>query len=732
MTTLQGTINRVIFSSPVNDFCVLLVDCISPVKKAFIVKGYMPEPKESVDVEASGEFILDKKYGKEFEASHLCACIPTSKSGLLSYLSSKVIKGIGPSLARQIVSKFGDMSYHVLEHEPERLLEVPGIGKKKLETIRESWKKNTEMRNLSLMLSKYDISPALIAKIYRKYKENAVNVITNNPYRLADEVNGIGFKKADDIARKMGIEKDSIHRLKAGLKYALQQASLDGHVYITRDSLIKYASGLLDVAGEEVSKALEESIIIKDVIQEDGREYLPYLYKQETGIARCVMSLLKEDNTAKKSYVNISDIEETLHVEYDETQKRAITLAMKKNIMILTGGPGTGKSTTVNGIVEAIKRSGVDEDDILLAAPTGRAAKRMEEVVGMPAATIHRILEYSPVSGAFNRNASAPLEGFALIVDEASMIDTSLMFHLLSAVPDWMKVILVGDVDQLPSVGPGNVLNDLIASGAIPTIKLTKIFRQAADSGIVNTAHKVNNGIVPVFNNYEDGQDLFKLERTSEKAGPTILYLVTQYIPERFGVSPKDVMVLTPMKKGPVGTAALNHMLQEVINPQGKGIDYYDIKFRIGDKVMQVRNDYDKEVFNGDLGIIENIIVDSDDEENMLAVRFESGRLVNYEFDELDELTLAYACTIHKSQGSEYPIVVMAMMNEHYVMLQKNLLYTGLTRAKKECFLVCNQKALEISVRNAEMKKRNTTLKERIRELAFIPAYTEEELCSAG
>lgn len=712
MVEMRGTVNRVIFRAPDTGYCILSTDMTMPRTGEYTVKGYMHNPKEGARIQASGDFVEDKKWGLEFNAGIITEFIPASEAGMLEYLMSKTVKGISSVLAGRIVKRFGKDTYDIFEKDPDRLLEVNGIGPAKLETIKASWNKNRQMRNLSLFLSPYGIPAPMIAKIYRQYGERSITTVRENPYKIADDIYGIGFRKADEIALKLGFEKNSPFRCMAGVRYILHGESSSGHIFLPQAELVEKSMRLLGTDAGTITDAIDGALSEGRLVREEGRVYLPYYHRQETEVAE-KLSWMISAGRRRTVTVDVGKIEKKLNVEYDGVQARGIQEAVNSPVMVLTGGPGTGKSTTLNGIMEALIDNGMDRNAIRLAAPTGRAAKRMEEVSGMTAVTIHRLLEYVPDFG-FRRDEDNPIDGDVLVVDEASMIDITLMNDLLSAVPVGMKLILVGDVDQLPSVGPGNVLRDIIASGTVPVVRLTKIFRQSVQSGIVRTAHMVNNGTAPVFNNHLPGQDMFMLHReTPEDTAKEIEHLVTDILPRHYNMKPQDIMVLAPMKKGSAGTENLNRILQDAVNPAKEEETRGDLKFRTGDKVMQVKNNYDKEIFNGDIGFVTDIITDDEDDDDHVIVRFQE-KYVRYDFDELDQLIHAYACTIHKSQGSEYPVVVMAVCNAHYVMLKRNLLYTGITRAKKACFIVGNREAVRTCVYRQDTGKRNTTLKERL------------------
>ena len=559
-----------------------------------------------------------------------------------------------------------------------------------------------------LFLQSHDVSTTHATKIYKTYGNESIQVVRENPYKLADDIWGIGFKTADTIAEKLGFAHDKHVRLRSGLLYTMNRLSEEGHCYATREQFLKTGTELLAVEEEKLSSSLEQMISQEDVVTEEEAIYLPPFYHSEVGTARRLFEIFSNPNGIQIETEGLAErIQKRTGMAYDDVQMQAILTAVQSKILILTGGPGTGKTTTTLGIMTAFREAGAS---ILLAAPTGRAAKRLAETTGMEAKTIHRLLEVKPPDG-YQRNAENPLEGDVLIVDECSMIDIMLMYNLLKAIPDTMTLIFVGDIDQLPSVGAGNVLRDMIDSECFPVVRLTRIFRQAQTSRIIMSAHRVNSGKMPDLSNGRNS-DFFFLERENpEDAAKTIVDLVRTRLPRSYRVPPGEIQVLTPMQRGVVGASNLNQALQEAVNPHADGLRRGGYLFRAKDKVMQIRNNYDKEVFNGDIGVIEKV----DLEDRTLTVNFDS-RFIEYDATELDELTLAYATTIHKAQGSEYPIVVIPILMSHYVMLQRNLIYTGITRAKRLLVIVGTKKALSMAVRNVTVNRRNTMLKERIQQ----------------
>ena len=657
-----------------------------------------------------GDWRVDPKYGQQFVAQSWTEVMPATLYGIEKYLGSGLVKGIGPAYARAIVSRFGLETIDVIENDIERLLEVPRLGKKRMEKIRESWEKQKDIKEVMVFLQGHGVSTAFAAKIYRKYEKESIAKVKENPYQLADDIWGIGFKTADGIASKMGYEKNDPRRCRSGILYTLNELAEEGHVYAEPEQLVEAAVKLLEAEEAPVRQALTTMMEAKDVIADNDVIYLPPFYHAENGSAKRLHSLLSDNSLFNSDVAAEPEAEygaKSGGIVYDEVQQAAIQKALDSKVMVLTGGPGTGKTTTTQGIIAAFKARHMS---ILLAAPTGRAAKRMTEATGMEAKTIHRLLEYSPMDG-YKRNEENPLEGDALIVDECSMIDILLFYNLMKAIPSNMRLILVGDIDQLPSVGAGNVLRDIIDSRQIPVVRLTRIFRQAQSSRIVMNAHAINAGQFPNIKNGLDTDFFFINQEDADEMVKLIIGLVRDRLPKKYGFPPKEIQVLTPMQRGTVGAGNLNIELQNALNPTGPSLARSGYTFRQGDKVMQIRNNYDKNVFNGDIGYI--TAVDTND--RTLTVTFDN-RLVEYDITELDEIVLAYAITIHKSQGSEFPVVVMPVTMKHFVMLQRNLIYTGITRAKKICVLVGTTKALAYAIRNQTVSKRNTKLKERLNE----------------
>ncbi len=731
MERLRCAVERITFRSDESGFTVLRCRAAG-FQDLITVVGVMPETHVGSILQLEGEWRLDAKYGRQFSVSAFEETMPATAYGIEKYLGSGLVKGIGPKFAHRIVQAFGPDTLDIIEETPERLLEVPGIGQVRVDRIRKSWAEQKEIRNIMLFLQSHDVSTGHATKIFKTYGADSIRVVKENPYRLADDIWGIGFRTADTIAQKLGFETTRPERLRSGIKYTLNRLAEEGHCFATEEQLLRAGEEMLEVETASLEAVLrgmaESNELITEEFSSDGglparAIYLPPYYHSEAGTAKRLQELLRGRPSAAVNPEGLeARVQRRTGIRYDEVQLRAIRTAADSKVLVLTGGPGTGKTTTTQGIIAAFQESGAR---ILLAAPTGRAAKRLSEATGMEAKTIHRLLEVKPPEG-YQRNAENPLEGDVLIVDECSMIDIMLMYSLLRAVPDSMTLILVGDVDQLPSVGAGNVLRDMIASECFPVIRLTRIFRQAQTSRIIMNAHRINAGEMPDLSNGRNtdfffidlekemkakGKDPSEASAVSEEAAGTVLELVGHRLPQHFRIQPRDIQVLTPMQRGPAGAANLNLLLQEAVNPGEDGLRRGGVRYCRNDKVMQIRNNYEKEVFNGDIGFVQAV----DLEDRCLTVDFE-GRPVTYDVTELDELVLAYATTIHKAQGSEYPVVVMPVLTSHYMMLQRNLIYTGVTRAKRGAVVVGTRKALGFAVRNINIRKRNTLLAKRLRE----------------
>ena len=708
---LAGLVERVTFHSPETGFCVLRVK-VRGQRELVTVVGAAAAISAGEFVQASGTWVNDRTHGLQFKAAFLKAAPPTTLDGIERYLGSGMIKGIGPVYASKLVQAFAEGVFDTIEQSPERLREVDGIGPKRAERIRRGWSDQKVIREIMLFLHGHGVGTSRAVRIFKTYGADAVQVITENPYQLARDIRGIGFKSADQIAARLGIEKTAMIRARAGISFALAEAMDDGHCGLPTDELRPLAAELLEIPPEVVDAALElelvEGAVVADTVDQRACVFLAGLHRAERDIAERLLRLAKGRPPwpAIAADAALAWVESRTKIALAESQGEAVRLALRSKLLVITGGPGVGKTTLVNSILKILAAK---IPAIALAAPTGRAAKRLGEATGREAKTLHRLLEADPAQGGFKRSEEHPLDCDLLVVDEVSMVDVPLMHALLKAVPPGAALILVGDVDQLPSVGPGQVLADVIASGAVPVVRLTEVFRQAAQSRIVTNAHRINRGEMPEPG--EDSASDFHLVRCKdpEDGVAKLLEVVARRIPARFGLDPiRDVQVLCPMNRGGLGARSLNLELQRLLNPPGEArVERFGWTFGPGDKVMQVVNDYEKEVFNGDLGLVRTI----DAEAGELVVDFE-GRDVAYDFGELDELVLAYATTVHKAQGSEYPAVVIPVTTQHYPMLRRNLLYTGVTRGRKLVVLVAQPKAVAIAVKGRAEQRRWSKLRE--------------------
>jgi exodeoxyribonuclease V alpha subunit len=709
---LAGLVERVTFHIAENGFCVLRLKARGH-RELVTTVGHVAVISPGEWVTASGEWVNDRTHGQQFKARFMRTSAPTSIDGIEKYLGSGMIRGIGPVYAKKLVRAFGEKVFDTIEAEPERLREVTGIGPVRAKRITDAWAEQKVVREIMVFLHSHRVGTARAVRIYKTYGADAVRVMSENPYRLARDIRGIGFKTADAIAMKLGIEKTAMIRVRAGISYALTEAMDEGHCGLPTEELGPLAVELLEVPRELVQTALDlelaEKTVIADAVGETPCVFLAGLYRAERVIAERLLRLV--NGTLPWPYIDpdkaLPWIEQRTNLEMADSQKTAIRLALLSKVLVITGGPGVGKTTIVNAILRILSAKDVR---LLLCAPTGRAAKRMTEAIGFEAKTIHRLLEVDPKGGGFKRDADNPLDCDLLVVDETSMVDVMLMQALLKAVPDNSALLIVGDIDQLPSVGPGQVLADIISSGAVPVVRLTEIFRQAAQSRIITSAHKINQGFIPDLSKPEGESDFYFVPADDpETAVPRIIELVKTRIPQRFSLDPiRDIQVLCPMNRGGVGVRSLNIELQAALNPAGeRKVERFGWTFAPGDKVMQIENDYDKEVYNGDIGYIGDVDPDGGE----LTASFD-GRSVTYGFGELDTLVPAYAATIHKSQGSEYPAVVIPVMTQHYTMLQRNLLYTGVTRGKKLVVLVGQKKAVAIAVHNVSGRRRWSKLNE--------------------
>ena len=709
---LAGLVERVTFHNDDSGFCVLRTKARGH-RELVTVVGHAASIAAGEWITATGEWANDHTHGQQFKAHFLRTSAPTSIEGIEKYLGSGMIRGIGPVYAKKLVKAFGDKVFDTIEAEPGRLREVTGIGPVRAKRITDGWAEQKVIREIMVFLHSNGVGTARSVRIYKTYGTDAVQVMTENPYRLARDIRGIGFVTADAIAMKLGVEKTATIRVRAGISYALTEAMDDGHCGLPTADLVPLAEKLLEVGTDLIRAAIDlelsDGTVIADRLGEIDCIFLASLYRSEQAIAAKLQAITR----AKLPWAAIDAdkampwVEKRIGIELAPSQKEAIRLALSSKVLILTGGPGVGKTTIVNAILRILLAKDVN---VLLCAPTGRAAKRMNETTGQEAKTIHRLLEVNPIGGGFKRNADNPLECDLLVMDEVSMVDVVLMNALLKAVPERTALLIVGDVDQLPSVGPGQILSDMITSGAVPVVRLTEVFRQAAKSRIIISAHRINQGLIPSLEKPEGESDFYFVQADEpEIAVPRILDLLKNRIPQKFGLDPiRDIQVLCPMNRGGVGARSLNIALQAELNPAGeRKVERFGWTFAPGDKVMQIENNYDKEVYNGDIGYVEDV----DSIEGELTASFD-GREVIYGFGELDTLVPAYAATIHKSQGSEYPAVVIPVMMQHYTMLQRNLIYTGVTRGKRLVVLVGQKKAVAIAVRNVSGRRRWSKLNE--------------------
>jgi exodeoxyribonuclease V alpha subunit len=710
---VRGSVERVTFHSEESGFCVLRVS-VRGRREPVTVVGTAASVAPGEHVECAGQWSNDREHGLQFKARDLHVVPPSTLEGIEKYLGSGMIKGIGPHFARKLVRSFGAKVFDVIEREPERLLELRGIGPARKERVMRAWAEQKAVREIMVFLQSHGVGTARAVRIYKTYGDEAIERVRENPYCLALDIQGIGFKTADALGQRLGIPADSLMRAQAGVRHALQEVGASGHCAAYRDALVESAASLLDIDPGIVQQAVEAELgaerIVAEPISGEPAIFLAPLYRSEVGIAQHVARLTSGQPPWGRIDTDkaVPWVEKKTGLRLAPTQASAVATAVNGKVTIITGGPGVGKTTVVRTILQIVRAKGAR---VVLTAPTGRAAKRLSESTGAEAKTIHRLLEFEPRIGGFKRDQERPLDADLVVVDETSMVDTVLMNQLLRAVPDHAAVLLVGDVDQLPSVGPGTVLADLIGSGAVPTVRLTEIFRQAAASRIVINAHRINEGRLPEQAAEEQTDFYFIPADSPESIHEKLMQVVTERIPRRFGLDPvSEVQVLTPMNRGGLGAGSLNLELQKRLNPGSEpSVVRFGCTYAPGDKVIQTVNDYDKDVFNGDIGRIARV----DITDQTLAVDYD-GRRVTYDFGELDELSLAYATTVHKSQGSEYPAVVIPLATQHYMLLERNLLYTAVTRGKKLVVLIGQPKALAMAVKRVGSGKRLTNLRHRL------------------
>ncbi len=722
---LEGQIERVTYVNEETGYTVAKLT-VSGSSEPVTIVGNLIAPTPGEMLKLRGAWLTHPKFGKQFKVTSHQTIVPATVSGVRKYLGSGLVKGIGPVMASRIVKKFGEKTLQIIDQNIDELHKVEGIGQKRIEMIQKAWKEQKEIRHVMIFLQGHGVSPAYATKIFRKYGWESISIVSKNPYRLATDIFGIGFLTADKIAQKIGFAKDAAPRAEAGILYVLNELSEEGHVYYPYEQLIERCREILDVERDIIIQAIgtiafEGRIVIEDLNQDlevfqlnNKAVYLKHFHVSETGAAHHLTRLIVSPKSIRKIDADkaVQWVQGKIRLALAPKQIEAVKTASQEKVMVITGGPGTGKTTIINALIRIYRELGAK---IHLAAPTGRASKRMTEATGYPARTIHRMLEFNPQKMGFQRDQDRPLEADVLILDETSMIDTTLMYHLLKALPSQATLIMVGDVNQLPSVGAGNVLKDVIASGRVPVVELKDIFRQAGDSRIVVNAHRINTGLMPELSAKKGHlEDFYFIEQDEpEQALGTVVELVCERIPKRFGFDPlEQIQVLSPMHKGLLGTESLNLRLQEALNPTKQELSRGGRTFRLKDKVMQTRNNYEKEVFNGDIGKITSMEVESQE----MVVTYE-GIPVRYEASELDEIILAYAISVHKSQGSEYPAVIIPILPQHHLLLQRNLIYTAVTRAKKLVVVVGSKKALATGIRNDRIMKRYTYLSERLKRL---------------
>lgn len=714
MDSFKGTIDRIVFYSSETGYTVCKF--VTEHGESLTVVGSFPPLSPGETLKIKGKWEINPRFGQQFRVENFIPILPASVKGIEKFLSSGLIRGIGPVLARRIIKRFGAQTIDILSGNPDKLQEVEGVGRVKLREIKKSWTEHERIRELIIFLQEHNVSTNLATKIYHHYGEKAFHVLKSNPYQVCLDIWGVGFKTADKMALKLGVSPSSSERIKAYIRYLLEKDTEQGHVFSFQNDLENNCMKELEVEKEKIKQAIEElkkqKAVVIEEFDSDNAVYLPFFYKAQEEVVQTIHRLgafpfLTPDFNLDQA---VLDEEEELSLQFSSKQKLAVKECFQKKILVITGGPGTGKTTIIKAVVGIFNKWG---KDVLLAAPTGRAAKRLFEATQRKAKTIHRTLEYNPKLGTFRRGENCPLSGDALIIDEFSMVDLSLMYYLIKAVPSWMRLILVGDKDQLPSVGPGNLLHDFIESQRVEVVRLDEIFRQEKDSLIVRNAHRINQGDSLIYppKGDKDADFYFIRQDDEQKVFETIMSLCTSRIPEKLNLQPlsAQIQVISPMYRGLIGVDNLNKELQQRLNPNREGLQFGNREIREHDKVMQIRNNYEKEVFNGDIGMVAYV----DRNNYRVGVEF-YGRTLIYERNEMDDITVAYAISVHKSQGSEYQAVVMPLLIQHYIMLQRNLFYTALTRARKLSVIVGSHKALYIAIKNDKPVKRNCLVKEKL------------------